>query len=46
MHKAIQDALIYLNENTRLELSKEDDLGSGFEITVKHDYGNRNAIVL
>lgn len=46
MHKAIQDALVYLDESSNIEMSKVDDLGSGFKITVKPDYGNRNAIVL
>lgn len=46
LHEAAQDALVYLDDKDHIELSKEEDLGGGFEITVKPDYGSRNAIEL
>lgn len=46
LHKAAQDALVHLDNRNHIVLSKEEDLGGGFEITVKPDYGSRNAIEL
>lgn len=46
LHEAAQDALVHLDDNSQIKLSKEEDLGGGYEITVKPDYGRRNAIEL